>query len=445
VTAQLSVHVSQWLDRHGPTDGAIAIGYSGGGDSHALLCLVLEWARNRGVSVHALIVDHGLRAESALEAGRAMQAARLLGARAKILSWTGTKPQTGVQAAARHARHRLLADACREAGIEALLLAHNLEDQAETVWMRLRAGGDWRSCIGMTEVSPSPIWPEGRDLTLLRPLLSIRRESLRTFLRAKGETWIDDPSNTDARFTRIGARQYLSRLESAGFDQLRLSDLSHQLQALHGEERNLAAMAARSVLAVSDWGGILVETALLKQLPPVLQLRLVRAALWAVSGRATPPRGPVCHAMLQAMLDGKTSAGGGAQIVWKQDRVWLTRDRGEVLGRVDRPSRRASELVCGANIVWDGRYEIETSLDGLRAEPMGMVYEGLEDRGLLECVPGRARPGLLVFRKRGTVLAVAGLLDNSKIAVRSLIGSRLNMSLLPCRREDRHQVCLSAQ
>jgi tRNA(Ile)-lysidine synthase len=445
VTAQLSANVSHWLDRHGPTDGAIAIGYSGGGDSHALLCLTLEWANKRGVSVLALIVDHGLRAESAQEAGVVMRAACLLGAKAKILPWSGVKPQTGIQAAARQARHGLLAEACAAAGIEVLLLAHNLEDQAETVWMRLRAGGDWRSCIGMTPVSPSPIWPEGRNLTLLKPLLSTRRDSLRSYLRDKGETWIEDPSNDDLRFTRIATRQRLALLEGAGFDQARLSNLSHQLLALDGNERRLTAASIGSVVTVSNWGGIAVDVSVLKQLSLVLQLRLVRAAIRAVSGRPRAPRGPVCCAMLRAMLGRYPATGGGAQLIGKQDQIWLIRDQGDILGRVDRPVTCTTELVRGESTAWDGRYEIETSLDGIRAEPLGVVYEGLDDRSLIDSVPGRARPGLLVFRKCGTVLAIAGILENSKIDVRSLIPRRLDLGLLPYQRVGRHQVRESAQ
>jgi tRNA(Ile)-lysidine synthase len=395
--------------------------------------------------VLALIVDHGLRTDSAQEARSAMHTARSLGAQATVLSWDGEKPRTGIQAAARRARHGLLAEACRAAGIDGLLLAHNLEDQAETVWMRLRAGGDWRSCIGMKSVSPSPIWPEGRDIRLLRPLLSVRRSSLRTYLGDRGESWIEDPSNTDLRFTRIGARQQLSCLEGAGFDQARLSGLSHQLHALDEVEKKLIANTVWTILTLADWGGIHVDVAALRQLPPVLQLRLVRAAIWAVSGRTSAPRGPVCKAMLNAVSRGGSFTGGGAQLVWKQERVWLVRDLGGVLGRVDRPTSCAADLAGGVSSVWDGRYEIETALDEIRAEPLGMLYAGLEERELLECVPGRARPGLMVLRRHGTVLAIAGLLTNPKIVVHCLMRRRLEMILSANWHECGHGVCSSNQ
>lgn len=125
-----------------------------------------------------------------------------MGRRFRALVWTGDKPATGLPAAARLARHRLLAEAARDAGARVILLGHTADDLSEAAAMRA-AGA---TTPDPRPWSPSPVWPEGRGLFLLRPLLSIRRAELREWLAARGETWIEDPSNSDARYARSRAR-----------------------------------------------------------------------------------------------------------------------------------------------------------------------------------------------------------------------------------------------
>jgi tRNA(Ile)-lysidine synthase len=127
------------------------------------------------------------------------------------LAWRGEKPATGLPAAARAARHRLIADAAREAGVHIVLFGHTADDVAEGDWMRARG-----STLGrLQEWSPSPAWPEGRDIFLLRPMLDVGREALRDHLKGRGITWIEDPANADARFARSQARAALAGRASA--------------------------------------------------------------------------------------------------------------------------------------------------------------------------------------------------------------------------------------
>ena len=178
---------------------------SGGGDSVALLHLAAEWAGAKGRRLLALTVDHNLNAMSADWTRFAGEAARAVGADWRALSWTEAVPGPGLTARARAARHGLIAEAARAAGARVVLLAHTLDDVAEADWMRARG-----STLGrVREWSPSPVWPQGRGLMLLRPLLDERREGLRVFLKARGQGWVEDPANADQRFGRSGARAAL--------------------------------------------------------------------------------------------------------------------------------------------------------------------------------------------------------------------------------------------
>ena len=196
----------------------IALGVSGGSDSAALMHLVHRWTRQRhrhpgegrndglgevSPRLTVLTVDHGLRTESAAEARVVGAWAEALGLDHVILNWEGPKPVTGLQAHAREARYRLMGDWCRKHGIKVLLIAHTIEDQAETVLMRLKRGAGVEGLGGMAALA------QHGDVATFRPLLAVSRHRLRSFLTATGGRWLDDPSNEDERFERVRMRKTL--------------------------------------------------------------------------------------------------------------------------------------------------------------------------------------------------------------------------------------------
>src|SRR5262249_47542723 len=115
----------------------------------------------------------------------------------------GAKPSTGLPAAARAARHGLLADAARALGAQVLLMAHTADDVAEA--RAMRAAG--ATTPEPREWAPSPAWPPGRGSFLLRPLLGVGPAAIRDWLRARGEPWTEDRANADPRYARARVRQ----------------------------------------------------------------------------------------------------------------------------------------------------------------------------------------------------------------------------------------------
>ncbi|HZW16533.1 MAG TPA: tRNA lysidine(34) synthetase TilS, partial [Brevundimonas sp.] len=183
----------------------MALALSGGGDSMALLAVAAGWASDHRRRVLALTVDHHLNPDSPGWTAFARDTALAAGADWRGLSWEGPKPVAGLPAAARAARHRLIADAARAAGARVVLFAHTADDVAEGDVMRAEG-----STLGrLRDWSPSPVWPEGRGLMLLRPMLDVRRRELRDWLTGRGTDWIDDPSNSDPKYARSRARASL--------------------------------------------------------------------------------------------------------------------------------------------------------------------------------------------------------------------------------------------
>ena len=210
-------------------DAPMALAVSGGADSFALMHAV----HARGLPIIALTVDHGLR-EGSSEDARAVAAwCAARGVPHETLRWTGEKPQAGVQAAARAARYRLLCEACERLGLDRLATGHTMDDQAETVFMRLRRGAG-RGLAGMPPRRKIASGPDA-PVALLRPMLGVRRAEARTYAEAHGLPVRDDPSNEDETFERVRVRAVLGALEEQGL--LGAEALARTASAVRDTER----------------------------------------------------------------------------------------------------------------------------------------------------------------------------------------------------------------
>ena len=184
------------------TGDAVAVAFSGGLDSTALLHAVARAAT--GQRVIALHVHHGLQPQADAWAAHCENIARQLGAGFACARLSGS-PARGdsVEAWARKGRHRALHDMALAAGADLLLLAHHRQDQAETFLLQALRGAGTAGLAGM----PRQQWREG--LCWARPWLDQPRDLIRAYAEQHGLCWIEDPSNADARFARNRLRQTL--------------------------------------------------------------------------------------------------------------------------------------------------------------------------------------------------------------------------------------------
>jgi len=219
----------------------LVLAVSGGPDSTALLWLA---ARLRGdlprPKLLAVTIDHGLRKESAREALAVKRLAKRLNVEHRTLRWTGRKPKTGIQEAARNARYRLLVQAARDAGAGHIMTAHTLDDQAETVLFRLIRGSGIDGLAGMISFDAVPVPGEG-DIGLLRPLLQVPKARLIATLKAANVPYSVDPSNSNPRFARPRLRKLMISLAREGLTAERLV--------------KLAARVARATAALTSFQG----------------------------------------------------------------------------------------------------------------------------------------------------------------------------------------------
>ncbi|MCK1544356.1 tRNA lysidine(34) synthetase TilS [Bradyrhizobium sp. 147] len=284
------------------TAPALVLAVSGGPDSVALMWLAARWRRSlaRGPQLTVVTVDHGLRPEAAREAREVRRLAADLGLPHRTLRWRGAKPKTGLPAAAREARYRLLAQAARAVGASHVLTAHTRDDQAETLLMRMLRGSGLAGLSAMAGVS------ERDGIVLARPLLDVPKAQLIATLKRAKVGFADDPSNRDTAFTRPRLRALLPQLAAEGGDARTLVRLASRLARANAAVEVLADGAERFLRLrdrdVAPQAGVRSFEALaFAALPDEVRLRLLLRAIDALGHEGPAELGKV--ESLLAVLD----------------------------------------------------------------------------------------------------------------------------------------------
>ncbi len=371
--------------------------------------LAAAWGLWAGRRVTALTVDHGLNPQSANWTAAAAAAAARLGVDWRGLAWSGDKPSRGLPAAARAARHALLADAARQLGANVILLGHTADDVAESELIRAETAGHGR----LRPWSPSPAWPEGRGVFLLRPLLAARRAGLRAWLAAEGLGWLEDPANADPRFARTRARAELvgapaARAGPAAFD-------------IDPKVRRLAA----EVEATAD-GRLVLSRLALASAPAEAVRRVASAALVCAGGGVRPPRGGQLDRLLEAIASGRplvcTLAGARVATLGGDDAIVFARNAGERA----RDGLAAIRLCAGAHDVFDGRFEVRAGDAPVQIAPLAGRISRLNagDRLRLGAVPAAARGALPAIVDEGGAVRLAAPFGDGPAVANALVGRR---------------------
>lgn len=262
--------------------GAIAVAVSGGADSMALCHLAHDWATAHGVRLSALTVDHGLRPGSDREAAQVGEWLRARGVDHHILTWVHDATVTSrVQERARDARYALMRSWCLDHGVDRLLVAHHLEDQAETVLMRLKKGSGLLGLAGMAGVR------DVGGVKLVRPLLGVEKARLRATLSDAGQVWIEDPSNENTQFERVRMRRLLAQLERDGVSAVRFAQAASSIARV----RDVLGAAADELIdmAKNVEAGLCIDANPFLGAHQAVQKIALSKLLGRVGGRAYPP------------------------------------------------------------------------------------------------------------------------------------------------------------
>ncbi|RKH56666.1 tRNA lysidine(34) synthetase TilS [Corallococcus llansteffanensis] len=285
---------------HGLAARSVLLAVSGGADSTALLAGTARVRDSLRLRVEVATFDHGLRAEAAEEVAAVARLSARLGLACHVRK-LALSPGPGVEARAREARYATLEVLRKERDLDAVATGHTMNDQAETLLMRLARGTALRGARGI----------HAEAATLIRPLLACSRADVLAFLRAEGLDFVRDPMNADPALfrTRVRTGALPALDEAAGFSTV--EHLANFARLAAEDEALLARLADASWERLSLPGGGL-DAVGLRALEPPLQRRVL-ARLLGMAGLR------VDHATLERGLDAvrrgaSTALSGGARL-----------------------------------------------------------------------------------------------------------------------------------
>jgi len=384
-------NVAQRIDALGPFEASphIAVAVSGGRDSMALCLLLNQWAQHCDGRVSAITVDHQLRSESAEEAKQVGRWLAGTGIDHHSLVWSGPKPASGIQAAARTARYQLMEEWCRNAGVLHLFLGHHRDDQAETVLFRLQHGSGIDGLAGMSSIR------EQSHIRLLRPLLAFSRSEITAYLKKQNQSWVEDPSNENPKYARTHLRTQLrSELKGATEGALSVDHLvklsDRCARARMALERETAQTMAQCC-SVSPFGFAWLDVEQFRVLPEEISLRVLSQTIQCLGGRAYRPKQVKLERLQDLILRGRMRRNrtlGGCQISCQDQAILVVREYRNM------PAPR--ELTAGESVLWDNRFRVALdeqvfqACDRIWLEAVGRKEHEVMDRGLT----GEFRRGL---------------------------------------------------
>ncbi|MER0236803.1 tRNA lysidine(34) synthetase TilS [Fulvimarina sp. MAC8] len=339
-----------------PTRLLVAV--SGGPDSLALLLLASRLSRS-GFAIHAATVDHGLRPEAREEAVYVAEVCKRFDIPHEVLVWAGWNRASNLQAAARTARYRLLADEAYRIGATAILTAHHLNDQIETVLHAMERGHRQSRFAGMRgcrDLEPG--------LALVRPFLEETPDRLRKVLVEAGIAAVADPSNEDRRFARVRHRQDIAAMSEERIAEIVAIQREAEGRRSRGEQelaRKITVMMEQDQLVFDDEAGsVALAEPGFRNLPNDLGEDLLARIVRAIGGNAHPAEraaiGRLAERLNQENSALATTLGGtlvrsdGATILFQRE-----------FGRAGPPV--IAEAWLPPRLVFDERFDIELSED----------------------------------------------------------------------------------
>ncbi len=340
------------------TGAPLGLAISGGPDSMALALCLLRWQQHRAPhapKLQAFLVDHRLRPESAQEAQEVQERLAAQGLPCEILVWTHDAVQTRIHVEARAARYRLLAEACRRHATHVLAVAHQAEDQAETVLERLAKGSGTDGLAGIAPQSPCP---EAPDITLIRPLLAVPRARLTALCDEANVPFVTDPSNSAEKYARGRLRRVMPLLEAEGLTCARLLDLA----ARAAEDKEALAIQTDAFLDAHyrlEQGGVgVLDRKAFLALPAAIAHR----ALDKILRSFAPSPYPVQRAKRARLLE---SLAGEETLPPRSLNGVLLSARAQtfLLMREATAIRDARTVHPGETLCWDHRWQVSIAAD----------------------------------------------------------------------------------
>jgi len=239
---------------------------------------------DKNIKIIAVTVDHGLRKNSAKEAKLVGEILKKNKIEHHILKWEGKKPVKNIEAVAREKRYELLTEFCKKKKIKHLLVAHHLQDQAETFFIRLFRGSGIDGLSAMKKVV------EYNGVKIVRPLLNVLKKDLEKYLKKKNIPWVEDESNEDEKFLRNKIRKFLNSFEDKPVILKRIDSAINEIAKARDIIEKKTEIVKKKVLKFDNRGVCVIQLHEFLELEKDSGLRILADALMKVSGNCYKPR-----------------------------------------------------------------------------------------------------------------------------------------------------------
>lgn len=398
-----------------------ALAVSGGADSLSMMVLAHQ-AQQKNLNFTVLSFNHNLRPEAANEARYVAKLAKQFGLPVKVLSWQPQNKLADVQAKARMARYEAMLAYCARQKLDGLILAHHLQDQAETFLQRLIRGSSVDGLSAMQAVSYLDKMPIGGQVPIVRPFLETDQAALHQCLTASGLQPVQDPSNSDNRFQRVLLRENRAFFDGLGLTAEKLAATASRLQPARAVLQQLTQEALNQHLQVGACGQISFERAAFQALPQEIGIRFLRQIFSHHQDYA--PRQARLEAIYQTICDPKQHKRqtlAGLMCDSQPHQVIIYREPAAI-------DPTPIIVKAGQTAVWDRRFVVKVSKKmaaNVRITPLGAEgAQALRDKGVkLPKLPAKILHGLPCVRAQtarqnaGKWLAVPKILSHPAIAV----------------------------
>ena len=263
-----------------------AVAVSGGPDSLALVLLSEQYAKENGLKLTVLSVDHSLRPDSKDEIKWVEKLMRRKKTKFACLKLKGKKPDSNIMAYAREQRYDLLTQYCKKSKIPYLLTAHHLDDEIENFLMRLIRG----SGIKGLSSSRASFKHKKSGVNIVRPLLSFSKKSLIKYLSLTKQNYVVDPTNKDTRFDRSRIRVLTTKLISEGLSKSRFSNVIDNLKKAESAIESSLSGYGKNLIQIRDKSSLTISIKDFIKIPEEIQFRLFVKIVEYISKKKQKPR-----------------------------------------------------------------------------------------------------------------------------------------------------------
>ena len=303
-----------------------AVAVSGGPDSLALVLLSEQYAKENGLKLTALSVDHSLRPDSKGEIKWVEKLMRRKKTKFACLKLKGKKPDSNIMAYAREQRYDLLTQYCKKSKIPYLLTAHHLDDEIENFLMRLIRG----SGIKGLSSSRSSFKHRKSGVNIVRPLLGFSKKSLIKYLSLKKQNYVVDPTNNDARFDRSRIRTLTTKLISEGLSKSRFANVIDNLKKAESAIQSSLYGYGKNLIQIRDKSSLVISIKEFIETPEEIQFRLLFKIVEHISKKKHKPRAKSISNLMEKMIrrDFKSMTAHGCIFTREGTEIMITLERG---------------------------------------------------------------------------------------------------------------------